>query len=406
MYTIKFNTRDKKPKVRNIAVLAAATAAAAALLAAAGAEAHAIAICILLDAFFLAAIVLLVRAFFAQIEYNPYSYNTIYYCGFSFFLLSVLITHIVLTVRLAADPPLFLGQNFAQITWLLSASAKTYMLLSSPFILALSAALCASNLSLIRHEGLRFVNVLGFILAFLLVGGELFLFFADSAVSGSELYVRMHDLLTNVFAAVYLYFECMVIGIMIANAITSRYQPEPVQDFVIILGCAIRKDGTPTPLLRDRIDRAVAFRNEQLAKTGKDLIFVTSGGQGSDEVISESAAMKRYLLSKGIPESRILEENQSTNTFENMRFSKAVIDSINPHANIAFATTNYHVFRSGLYARRVKMRAVGMGAKAKWYFWPNALVREFVGLLTEHRGKQALIVGGLIVFYSLLAIWA
>ncbi len=406
MYTIKFNTRDTKPKVRHIAVLAAVTAAAAALLAATGAEAHAIAICILLDAFFLAAIVLLMRAFFAQIEYNPYSYNTIYYCGFSIFLLSVLMTHIVLTVRLAADPPLFLGQNFAQITWLLSVSAKNYMLFSCPFVLAVSAALCASNISLIRHEGLRFVNVLGFILAFLLVGGELFLFFADSSVSGSEQYVRMHDLLTNVFAAVYLYFECMVIGIMIANAITSRYQPEPVQDFVIILGCAIRKDGTPTPLLRDRIERAVAFRNEQLAKTGKDLFFVTSGGKGSDEVVSESAAMKRYLLGRGIPESRILEENQSTNTFENMKFSKAVIDSIAPNASITFATTNYHVFRSGLYARRVKMRAVGMGAKAKWYFWPNALVREFAGLLTEHRGKQALIVGGLIVFYAVLAIWA
>lgn len=406
MYIMKFNTRDKKPKVWSIAVMAAVTAAAAALLAATGAEAHAIAICILLDAFFLSAVVLLVRAFFAQIEYNPYSYNTIYYCGFSIFLLSVLITHIVLTVRLAADPPLFFGQNFAQITWLLSSSAKAYMLFSSPFILAVSAALCASNISLIRHEGLRFVNVLGFLLAFLLVGGELFLLFADSGVSGSELYVRMHDLLTNILAAVYLYFECMVIGIMIANAITSRYQPEPVQDFVIILGCAIRKDGTPTPLLRDRIDRAIAFRDEQLAKTGKDLFFVTSGGQGSDEVISESEAMKRYLLGKGIPEGRILEENQSTNTFENMKFSKAVIDKINPHASIAFATTNYHVFRSGLYARRVKMRAVGMGAKAKWYFWPNALVREFVGLLTEHRGKQALIVGGLIVLYALLAIWA
>ena len=406
MHQMKFNTREKKPKVWNIAALAAVTAAAAAVLAVTGAEPHALAICIILDAFFLSAIVLLMRAFFAQLGYNPYSYNTIYYFGFSVFLLSVLITHIVLTVRLAVDPALFSGQNLAQIRSLLAVSAKSYMLFSCPFILAVSIALCASNISLIRHEGLRFVNVLGFILSFLLVGGELFLFFADRYVTGSEQYVRMHDLLTNIFAAVYLYFECMVIGIMVANAVTSRYRPEPAQDFVIILGCAIRRDGTPTPLLRDRIDRAIAFRDEQLEKTGRPLIFVASGGQGPDEIISESEAMKRYLLEKGISESQIMEENQSTSTFENMKFSKAKIDMQNPHANIAFATTNYHVFRSGLYARRVKMRAVGMGAKAKWYFWPNALVREFIGLLTEHRGKQALIISALIVFYAVLAFCA
>lgn len=212
----------------------------------------------------------------------------------------------------------------------------------------------------------------------------------------------MHEILCNVCAAVYLYFECMVIGVMVAYGITSHREPSPDQDYLIVLGCAIRKDGTPSPLLRDRLDRAIAFRNRQLAATGKELIFVTSGGQGSDEVISESAAMRRYLVEKGIPEQSILEEDQSTSTLENMQFSKEKIEAQNPNANIAFSTTNYHVFRSGLFARRAGMRASGMGAKAKWYFWPNALVREFVGLLTEHRKKQALIIIGLIAVYIAL----
>ena len=112
--------------------------------------------------------------------------------------------------------------------------------------------------------------------------------------------------------------------------------------------------------------------------------------------------MKRYLMDKGIPEGKIIEEDRSSSTFENMKFSKAKIWPVNPSGKIAFFTTNYHVFRSGLYARRVKMRAVGMGAKTKWYFWPNASVREFVGLLTEHRGKQALILGSMIIFYAIL----
>ncbi|MBQ9544936.1 MAG: YdcF family protein, partial [Clostridia bacterium] len=122
--------------------------------------------------------------------------------------------------------------------------------------------------------------------------------------------------------------------------------------------------------------------------------------------VSESSAMKKYLLERSVPEERIIEEDRSTSTFENMKFSKEKIDAVRPGAKIAFSTTNYHVFRSGLFARRVKMRAVGMGAKTKWYFWPNAAVREFAGLLTNHRGKQALILGGMIVFYVVLTLIA
>ena len=73
-------------------------------------------------------------------------------------------------------------------------------------------------------------------------------------------------------------------------------------------------------------------------------------------------------------------------------------------ARIGFFTTNYHEFRSGIYARRVKMRAEGICSPTRWYFWPNAWVREFIGVLTEHRGKQALVIGAMIVFYVALGI--
>ena len=250
------------------------------------------------------------------------------------------------------------------------------------------------------------MNVLGIILSFLLVAGLVFLYAFDRAVSGSQWQVMLHDLITNFCAAVYLYFECMLIGAIVADAIAARYEPEPDKDFLIILGCGIRKDGTPTPLLRGRIDRALAFAKKQKELTGKDLIFVASGGQGPDEPIPESTAIKRYLMECGVPDERIVEEDRSTDTAENMRFSKELIRALDPNGKVAFATTNYHVFRGGLCARRVKMRAQGMGARTKWYFWPNASVREFVGLLTEHRLKQALVFGGLIVFYIVLTLLA
>ncbi|MBQ3938619.1 MAG: YdcF family protein [Clostridia bacterium] len=362
-------------------------------------------IALILDAFFVYAIVRLVIAFIGQLRYNPYSYNTIYYAGFALFLASVLITFVLLTVKMILHPDVY-ADNRAELIGTLLGSARNYMFFSAPFILAFSIALCVSNISLIRHERFRFVNVLGIILAFLLVAGEVFLFTYDMYATGSQKEVMLHDLFVNLFAAVYLYFECMLIGAMIANIIVVKYEPDRDKDFLIILGCGLRKDGTPTPLLRGRIDRAIAFYEKQKAETGKELIFVTSVGQGENEANSESLAMKNYLLEKGIPEERMIEEDRSTDTFENMKFSKAKILERSENAKVAFATTNYHVFRSGLFARRVKMRVVGMGARTKWYFWPNAAVREFVGLLTTHRLKQAIILGSMIVFYVVLTLVA
>jgi uncharacterized SAM-binding protein YcdF (DUF218 family) len=398
---LRFDTRDKKPKLRGLQAVTAAAALAAGILLLAGGDRAAAAISAITAVYALGAILALLWAFREQIRYNPYSYNTIFYFGFALFALSVMITNAVLTVRILRQPELFTRYAFLHV---LLGSAKTYMLVSFPFLFGFSVALCISNVSLIRHEGRRLVNILGIILSFLLVGGAGALFRFDYAASGSRTEVMLHDMAANLFAAVYLYVECMLIGAIVADAIAARHEPDKDKDFLIVLGCGLRPDGSPTPLLRGRLDRALAFAERQLAETGKSLTFVTSGGQGPDECISESESMARYLMERGVPEERILREDRSTDTFENMKFSWEKIKALDPGAKVAFATTNYHVFRSGLFARRVKMRAVGMGARTRWYFWPNAAVREFVGLLTGHRVKQALILGSMAAAYILLTL--
>ena len=400
MFTIRFDTRDTKPKLRALLLLTAAAGLVIGTLSLSGKK-HSAWICAVMAIYALGAALVLFWAFREQIRYNPYSYNTIFYFGFALFALFVMTTYILLTVRILKYPDVYTGEEIIHV---LLGSAENYMIISFPFLLAFSIALCVSNISLIRHEGRRLVNLLGIILSFLLLAGVVFIFWFDYYVSGSEREVMIHDLISNTFAAVYLYFECMLLGTIVADAITARHEPEPDKDFLIVLGCGLRPDGAPTPLLCGRLDRALTFYQKQKARTGKELTFITSGGQGPDECISESAAMKRYLMERGVPESRIIEEDRSTDTFENMRFSKDKIWALDPDGKIAFATTNYHVFRSGLFARRVKMRAVGMGAKTKWYFWPNAAVREFVGLLTAHRLKQALIIGGLVLSYIVLTL--
>ena len=400
---LSFDTRDKKPKLYALAALTPVAAAVVAALTVSDPVGHAGAVCVAVAVYCAAAVLMLLYAFREQIRYNPYSYNTIIYFGFSLFTLSVLITHIVLAVGIFRSPE---DYGADRILSALLGSAKNYIFLSVPFLFLFSGALCVSNLSLIRREGRRRVNLLGICLSILIVGGVAFLLLLGRHTSGSQTEGMLRGLFSNTAAAVFLYFECMLIGTIVADAIAARYEPEKDKDFIIILGCGLCKDGTPTPLLRGRIDRALAFDEKQKAETGKELIFITSGGKGPDEAIPESAAMRNYLIGRGVRKERIIEEDRSTDTFENMKFSKEIITAIDPDAKIAFSTTNYHVFRSGLFARRVKMRAVGMGAKTKWYFWPNAAVREFAGLLTNHRGKQALILAGLIAFYVALTLAA
>ncbi len=394
---LQFDTRDKKPKLYSLLILTVIVAAVIVCLVLTGAERHATAIFAIMTVYSGAAVGILIYSWKEQIRYNPYSYNTILYMGFALFVLSVMLTNGFLLVRSLIFPEWSL-EGYSIVRTLLG-SAKIYMLISAPFILVFSVSLCVSNISLIRYEGFRPVNLLGIVFSLILIAGEVFIFVFDFAASGSLRDIIVHELIANTVAAVYLYLECMLIGTLVAGAIAARYDPDKDRDFLIILGCGLKKDGTPSRILQSRIERAMEFAREQKEKTGKDLIFITSGGKGSDERCSESASMKRYLVEHGIPEDRIIEEDRSTTTYENMVYSNEKIRETGIEGKIAYATSNYHVFRSGIFARRMKMRAVGVGAKTKWYFWPNAAVREFASLLTNHRLKQAIILLLMIAFF-------
>lgn len=393
---IEFDSIHTKPKVRSIAYLSAAFAVLYGLMVLLKVNPVFIMFCFL--GYLIAVFVMLLKAFAGQIRYNPYSYNTIYYISFALFDLSIMLSQMNI-ISMVLNGEMLEEHLLATMFGYLVSSAQAFMIYSLPFVLIFSIGLFVSNLMLIRKEGRSFVNLLGMILAVLMIGGELILIFGNGYYSGSQQEVMIHEILFNVFSAVYLYYECMIIGTIISMLIVISWKPAYDQDFIIILGCSLMPDGTPTPLLKGRIDRALQFYREQLAETGKAPVFIPSGGQGSDEANSESQAMKTYLLAQGISEEHIIMEDRSSDTHENMLYSKQIIDSIDPDAKVIYATTNYHVFRSGLKARRVKLKATGIGSRTKWYYWPNATVREFVGILTEHKTKQALILGSMIVIY-------
>ena len=198
---MKFDTRNKKPKLYNLLLQALFVLLIVILLVQKNAQRHAALISALIGLFLLAAVGQLIAALFKQIQYNPYSYNTIYYMGFSLFLLAVAVMQLRITLLLIRYPQVYQANEILHI---LLDSAKNFMYYSSPFLLLFSAALCVSNISLIRHEGRRLVNILGILLSFLLVAGLVLLFLFDRYASGSRLQVMLHDLAANIFAAVYL----------------------------------------------------------------------------------------------------------------------------------------------------------------------------------------------------------
>lgn len=184
---------------------------------------------------------------------------------------------------------------------------------------------------------------------------------------------------------------------------SALYQIIPVRktvDYIIILGAGIRSEEV-TPLLRGRLDKAIEYQQKQKKK----IKFVVSGGQGPDEPVSEAFAMRKYLLSQGIPMEQIIFEDQSTSTLENMLFSKEKIaddwclkerDPV-----ILFSTSNYHVLRGAMYARKAGVKAEGIAAPVAFYFLPTALIREFIALLVKYK---FLTVSVVIILFVLLLI--
>lgn len=270
---------------------------------------------------------------------------------------------------------------------------------SVPIVLVFAVLMAVSNVFLIRNEGFKPRNALGIAAgAFLSLAACAILFLYDrgSMQSGSNaVYSVLYSMLSSAFAV----FTSMLVGAIVCGFTAARHEPPRNRDFLIILGCRVRADGSLTPLLRGRADRAIDFYRRQKAETGVAPRLIPSGGRGADETLSEAEAIFRYLQSKGIPEADILIENQSVNTRENMRFSKRIIEREQPSARTAYCTTNYHVFRSGVIAEAEGLNAEGMGSGTKWYYWPNAYMREIAGLFFSQTRAQ-------IVYLIILALLA
>lgn len=132
----------------------------------------------------------------------------------------------------------------------------------------------------------------------------------------------------------------VLLGVVLSGAHDSITGEPKV---MVILGCKVESWG-PSILLQDRLDKALDYLEDH-----PDLTIVASGGQGPDEHQSEAQCMYDYLTDHGVDGNQILLEDQSHNTWENIRFTQALL------VQEGIDTSQMLVVSNGFHLTRVRM---------------------------------------------------
>ena len=345
---------------------------------------------------------ILIKRYRRVVKENLYQYRNVAYLGIIIFLTFFAIINTI---------SIFNYRGFLGTVDGLIGIAGYLSIVLLPVALVTFILVTISNIRLIIKEGKSWKNLLGlflgiFIIVLTLLPDRLYLILLKSQkvnifnLNGPGPYI--YNFVESLIYLSIAYLECILISTIVIAIKATRKKLKYNKDYMIILGCQVRKDGKLTPLLKGRVDKALEFRNKQLEETGKDLIFIGSGGKGSNEPIAEGEAIKNYLIEQGINKKNILVDDKSTNTYENIMYSNKLIKKKN--ANIAFATTNYHVLRAGLLATSQGLLLEGVGGKTKAYFWINAFIREFIGTLYSEKKKHLLVLLIIIILLILMII--
>lgn len=147
--------------------------------------------------------------------------------------------------------------------------------------------------------------------------------------------------------------------------------------YAVVLGAGIQGD-QPSLILKRRLDRSIDYLN---ANPGAEI--VVSGGLGPGTSITEAEVMKRYLVAQQVDEARILKEEKSTTSEENVRFSQQLLSSVHgePPPAVLIITSDYHMFRAKRIAGKYYSEVYGLSAATPVTTMINYAVREYLATL-------------------------
>lgn len=298
--------------------------------------------------------------------------------GFSFFLMLVCLA-VFLFFLLSQCAEQLVSHDI--LIGMLIALFITTVVCAIAFPGLLMAIFFIEGIKVIRHEGAKISNVLSILFALLLY-------------SYLAIWPQIGNLMENTFGTTLYtivgFTAIYVLSLMAMYSLSAilnliHLKKNRNADYIVVLGSGIIGKKV-TPLLAARIERGI-----ELLKFNPHAVLIMSGGQGPGEDIPESVAMAAHAVDKGVDVERIIMEQKSVSTEENLLFSRKLMDKEAP--KIVIVTTAYHVFRALILAKQQGIKCVGFGAKTKWYFTLNALIREFVGYLRLTWKKHALVIG-------------
>lgn len=260
--------------------------------------------------------------------------------------------------------------------------------------LALPIALVVNGLFMLSREGRHLGNLLSLVAGVGILGLDAIFLIAVTDEIG---WIAVTSGALVVIAG---YVGFLFGSLLLYAVIYGRTGRRSGFDAVIVLGSGLIGDRVP-PLLASRLDRAAEVFRRSADRAPR---LVVSGGQGRDELVSEAAAMRDYLVDKTIPPQAILLEDAATTTEENLRLSIAMLEDQGPPERVAAVTNNFHVFRTAMLARSLRLPVDVIGSPTAFYFLPSAFLREFVAILTRHWIAHVVACGLLVTAYLLLVL--
>ncbi|MCM1023739.1 MAG: YdcF family protein [Prevotella sp.] len=163
-------------------------------------------------------------------------------------------------------------------------------------------------------------------------------------------------------------------AVISAFMVSAAHRPPNGDTTVIVLGCKVKGE-EPSLMLRQRIMAAYGFLEKN-----PSAVCIVSGGQGADELISEAESMKRVLVEQGISEDRIIMEDRSTGTDENIRFSLEKMNEYGLDGSVTVVTNDFHQLRAKLIADKYGLESYAVSARTSLWLLPTYWLREWFGV--------------------------
>ena len=161
--------------------------------------------------------------------------------------------------------------------------------------------------------------------------------------------------------------------LIISNAKTNHSENAI---YLIILGAGLNKD-TPSLTLTKRIHTALIY-----SKNNQDVIIIASGGKGGNEIYSEAEVISKILQENGINSNRIIIEDKSRSTYENLKYSGNFIDNFDK--KIVIVSSDFHLFRAKYIARKMGYKNIGtLASKTPSILLLNYYIREYFAIIKE-----------------------